>query len=352
MSDVLPTILATFTGPRYQVVLGRDFEWSENSWTNNIFRAYEVLFGRRIGIKAEASAIYDGELWYHYAHSWEASFSLIEKFIRGVFEIRFPYRIYIPILMTPQGIPVPTSPYLFAIAFDTSANITSSSNISTSYTVTGSNPFIICTGDASQVGTPWPTNCSYNGVNLTRDYNSMTLFQPNQWDAFYYLAGPATGSNTFALNWTGTASANMVALGSYSGVSQAGTLDSSANGFSASATTINATTTVVAANSWLISEISNNGGNVTIGGGSSVTRQHAFAQYYGDSNGAVGTGSQTITWTFSGATQWNWYVASIAPFAAVGPTNVKTWDGITQSTGIKIYEGVALASVKSVEGVT
>lgn len=37
---------------------------------------------------------------------------------------------------------------------------------------------------------------------------------------------------------------------------------------------------------------------------------------------------------------------------AVGPTNVKTWDGVTQSTGIKTYEGVALANVKSVNGIT
>jgi hypothetical protein len=34
----------------------------------------------------------------------------------------------------------------------------------------------------------------------------------------------------------------------------------------------------------------------------------------------------------------------------VGPTTVKTWDGVTQSTGIKTYLGVALASVKSVNG--
>lgn len=36
---------------------------------------------------------------------------------------------------------------------------------------------------------------------------------------------------------------------------------------------------------------------------------------------------------------------------ASGPANVKTKDGVTQSTGIKTYESVALASVKTVEGV-
>ncbi len=35
-----------------------------------------------------------------------------------------------------------------------------------------------------------------------------------------------------------------------------------------------------------------------------------------------------------------------------GPTNVKTFDGVTQSTGIKTYLGVALSSTKSVDGIT
>lgn len=39
------------------------------------------------------------------------------------------------------------------------------------------------------------------------------------------------------------------------------------------------------------------------------------------------------------------------PFVAPGPTNVKTWDAVTQSTGIKTYEGVVLASTKTVIGV-
>ncbi len=38
--------------------------------------------------------------------------------------------------------------------------------------------------------------------------------------------------------------------------------------------------------------------------------------------------------------------------AVAGPTTVKTWDGVTQSTGIKTYFGVDLANVKSVDGAT
>lgn len=54
-------------------------------------------------------------------------------------------------------------------------------------------------------------------------------------------------------------------------------------------------------------------------------------------------------------TAWLTYMDSYSatdPTPATGPTNVKTWDGVTQSTGIKTYEDVALASVKSVNGIT
>jgi hypothetical protein len=47
------------------------------------------------------------------------------------------------------------------------------------------------------------------------------------------------------------------------------------------------------------------------------------------------------------------FVADIpATCVASGPTNVKTWDGITQSTGVKQYFGVDLANVKTVNGVS
>lgn len=52
---------------------------------------------------------------------------------------------------------------------------------------------------------------------------------------------------------------------------------------------------------------------------------------------------------------WTTYVDSFDstdPSPAAGPTGVKTWDDVTQSTGIKTYEDVALASTKSVIGVS
>jgi len=41
-----------------------------------------------------------------------------------------------------------------------------------------------------------------------------------------------------------------------------------------------------------------------------------------------------------------------ATCSVAGPTTVKTWDGVTQSTGIKTYLGVTVANTKSVIGAT
>ncbi len=59
------------------------------------------------------------------------------------------------------------------------------------------------------------------------------------------------------------------------------------------------------------------------------------------------------SWSWNtGTHDANLSIASFKGIPASGPTNVKTKDGVTQSTGIKTYMGLALASVKSVEGVT
>lgn len=44
--------------------------------------------------------------------------------------------------------------------------------------------------------------------------------------------------------------------------------------------------------------------------------------------------------------------AGLAYPLVLGPVNVKTWNGVTQSTGVKTYNGIATASVKSVNGIT
>lgn len=76
---------------------------------------------------------------------------------------------------------------------------------------------------------------------------------------------------------------------------------------------------------------------------SNMAAEWSFNNVYTDASG------NSNTLTPSGSPVFATDVPAVC--AVVGPTNVKTWDGVTQSTGVKTYFGVAVASVKSVNGV-
>ncbi len=317
---ILPLALAVLTQHKREVISIDKIQWASNLWVYNIFRVYEIIFGRRHGIKHEMSKDIANNITY--AHTWEAAFALIEYQIRELRHWRFPYRIYIPVLATPTGVLIPASPYLFAIAFDTSANFgTVTTNVSSSYTVTGSNPFLMASGlgkHGAAGSDVWPTNCTYNSVNMTK--TDATTTYPGgggAWLAAYYLFAPATGSNTFAITWTQSLQFAFPFCSSYSGTSQSGTLDShnSASGTSAGTSWV-ASTTVVAASCWLWTNSDNDNDVTTLSIG---TERQASGNHGApnDSNATVGTGSQSITYTLaSGTANYAWFMISIAPAAS------------------------------------
>lgn len=137
---------------------------------------------------------------------------------------------------------------------------------------------------------------------------------------------------------------------SYTGV--AGGFDAYKLDGSASTNSKTSTITTIADNSWVVYVARAHGEVITAGSGVTF-RQNSTILTWGDSNGVVhpaGNYSQTVTFPTDGI---GVFQASFSPTAPPsGPTNVKTWDGITQSTGVKTYNSVALASVKSVIGIT
>lgn len=88
-------------------------------------------------------------------------------------------------------------------------------------------------------------------------------------------------------------------------------------------------------------------GSIRVLAGQKVTAGDVIA--LADNTG-LSTGSQSMTYNESPAEGFAAGMVSFAPAVAAGPTTVKTWDGITQSTGIKTYFGVDLANVKTVDG--
>ena len=116
---MLKTLLEKITGkPRYSP----EIKWSSNSWTHNVFRVYEMIFGRKYGIRAELSSIPFENKTLYYCHSWESVFALTETKVRELLKGLVPKisLVYVPQLQTTNGfnLPLSNSPYLFAIAFD------------------------------------------------------------------------------------------------------------------------------------------------------------------------------------------------------------------------------------------
>lgn len=287
MKNPLPQILATITGhPRYLP----DIKWSSKLWTHNIFRVYELVFGRRYGIRAEMTAGWVNGEWVQQAYTFESSCALVETAIRNF--IRFPkfklVKVYIPQLSF-VGLPQQRQqPYLLAIAYDNvSAEITSAS-----LTITGSD-MILVTAARALSGDDL-TGVTYNSVSLTLGVKQ-TMLARTQY--LHYLKGPSTGSNT--LTFSGTSTAGRGA--SYSGASQTGGVDSAGVYETASGTrTVNISVTTT--DSWIVENYGSYDAEPT-DQVVCTTARSAFpeASQISDTNAGVssGTNSPGYTWGVS-----------------------------------------------------
>lgn len=129
--------------------------------------------------------------------------------------------------------------------------------------------------------------------------------------ALCILANPPTGAQTItAVPNIGT---SVIIVSSFNGVDQTNPVDSSAS-LALGATTSSPqllTTTVVNANCWLVGGTNETSSNTVAGIGTTRRQLDLF-----DSNGTVGTGSQSLQVTFSGTQAMAWVVASLKPAGA------------------------------------
>lgn len=298
MRKILPFILASITNhPREIVVPGVDFNWNSKLWVHNVFRVYEMLFGRRAGIKAEMSAWADDGVTYYKCHSWESIFALAEANIRGAFKWKLPSMVRLPQL-TPVGMPAFSSPFVFAIASDTQASgvFPGVANINTisSYVLSGSNTLLMshAWGATATTAVVW-------GVNTLTAIASQNS-SDGSFESQYVLVG-LTGTNNLSV--TSTSNTSMSIGTSYTGVNQSTTPDSFVPFPTLSANTKTYTTTVVASNCWMfLTNLADDH--------SAVASTGAFLRQQGnnvvlaafDTNGTVGTGSQSMTVVVSAST--------------------------------------------------
>lgn len=351
MQIILPNIIAFLTRfPREQVSI----VWSDNSWTHNVFRFWELIAWRREGIRREAYAyarnIEGKTVVFRQFFTLEARIAHYEGVVREFFKSmsRVRVRVTLPVLITPNGFRIPLSPYLFAIAVDATGSLRNSGGatpISFSFTCTGSNLGLFSDS----------ISFLQNTATMTYNISSMTKFegidgQTNLLNApeGFYLNAPSTGSNTLAGTYTDDDNCALAAV-SYTGVSQtSGVIDSHATGSTNAATSLTTSSTVVASGCWHVL-FGNTDQAMTASTGSNLRlNMAAFGDMMWDSNGTVSTGSQSMAVTISPSGKGRTVIFSIAPPAAAGPSNLKTYNTNVKSN-IKTVDTNTLANMKTLD---
>lgn len=335
MLQTITNIYAKLTGTtRYRP----EIKWSKY-WTSNIFRFYELIFGRKYGVRREISAVRVNGKVYHYCHTIESVLTFAEIKVREFFSSfkLVPVRIYIPQL-SPVGLPPISSPYLFAIAFDSGLDAQSVNNYS--FTNTAGDFLVVAIRTASGETV---TGITYNSAALTN--NTQVTFDPG--DRILYMwskKSPSTGSNTVSI--TGPTFYRDLYTASYSGCDTT-TNPGNTGTNTGSGTSLSVSLTTNAAGDWLAAAGRDDSGNLA-SGTNWTPRGAATSIQYGDSNASVGTGSQTVQIT---GVSGNLYMCAmvIRAAAASGPANMKSLDG-NAIANIKSIDGNLIANVKSFDG--
>lgn len=326
---ILPFILAQITRhPRTLVDVGTNFNWSSKSWIHNTFRVYELIFGRRYGIKCEMSSSVDGQQ----PHTFEAVCALAETMLRMWLARKLPeFRIVrVPALATPQGVLFQFA-YRYAVAFDAAAgnkdNSGAVTNITWSHTVTGSNTFMVGNAGIQAINQTTTTfdAFTYNALALTLSETSAAA--ANVKVGLYYRIAPTTGANTVSLTISQVLDGGGEQLtgitSTYSGAAQTGQPDSSnIAAQTGTQTSFTVSTTVVATDCWISGSASEDAGDIAGGSPGTGTTYRDVAQFNqvaADSNGTVSTGSQSLIWGRAGNLgNQAGAIMSIAPGADAG----------------------------------
>lgn len=333
---ILPGLLSIFTGHREKT----DIVWYKNNWLGNAFRLYEMLFWRKVGIRAEGASGQneDGTEWhvsYTYEHLGFRVEHAIREFLARKYRLRF--KINLPDIRLPEMLfPMPQlayagvgrlpepkkSPFLFAIAWDADDGFVAY-QATLVHIVTGTNPalYVMDDGDG-QTTVPSPWTCTYNSVGMT-DIRADNQDAPgsDRWKKAWFLGASSTGSNTIS---TSGSTFNMLGCVSYSGAQSSSTVDSSFSDYSTT-TSHTTSTTVVAANCWLVGtfDVVSTASTGTLRGAKKDNFQCI------DSNATVGTGSQSLAVNKVNAGKSCGIVASFAPFtAAASSVNLRSLLGV------------------------
>lgn len=330
MKNPLPKIIATLTRhPRYVPII----EWSHGQLiTHDVFRLYELVFGRRFGIRAESSVeqvLVNGRTVDKYSFYtveaflvfWECEIRKYLKSFKFGFEfVELPKFQLAGLAGQRDGMRIPI--FVFSISNTatentgfTSSGLTCSRNISTS----GS--------DRAVIGAVWTWNAAqtytkttYAGVDMTElgsragDFGNIRLVGCHN---------ATTGSNAMISNTSGNMQ-HFTTAAAYSGVASGSAAaafpDLSTNG-TVNAVTVTATMTTSVTDSWVFlhartpSRATTAGAN-TFGRTSNTTSADSVRIF--DSNAARASGSNSLVYNWTGSANTYWVMNSMAPAGAGG----------------------------------
>jgi len=242
-----------------------------------------------------------------------------------------------------------------AIAYDNSVTAQHVTPVTATMTISASATMALCAvmnGNGS-----WTVDTmTLNGVAMTALTNyKITSGSLNNWKVYiYYLANPSTGSQTFSCSSSSASGGIYIVAGTWTGTGS--TVEAFHQDSNTSGSTLTNTVTTLTNNAWCMSFASsddNGGGKPTANSGCTLRKLEAVDNVMGlfDSNGAITpAGSKSFVYNINGTHGGRGVIMSIPPLAS-GPTNVKTWDGISLSS-VKTIDDIAIASIKSIDGVT
>ena len=329
-----PTIVALLTGAdRYFP----NIEWASDNWTHNAICLFELIFGARMGIHGPQTTSWTevkngvvvgrGKI----AHSFAGMFIVLESYIRAYLKSwKFvPFKVYVPVMQTAGGFPVPMSPWLFAIAVDTTTQDYGGSTgtvVNVAHTAGGSERFAWAGFFYQNATTTTVTAMTYDSVSMVATAETPQSIPANGNNSkavfLYGLTAPTTTTNAdVSVTWADSLSASYLTVTTYTGAQASSTADAStSNSGTAAGSTL--TLTTVADNAWIYGfwrcEI---GGGVA--GANTTMRYNNTDGGSGDTNAAQSpAGSYSVAYTFNSAV-YGGIAASFGPFVAVATANIK-----------------------------
>jgi hypothetical protein len=239
-----------------------------------------------------------------------------------------------------------------AIAFDAASNTGDwgASALSThdlSHTCTGSNRFLaVGVAEYSDSGVRTISGVTYNGVAMTKANGiTATVESANQVTELWYLDGPASGANTVTVTYSDTRRYSTILASSYTGKTSTGIdAHNATQNVAASTSSPTCNVNVVANDCWLVGVAFSRNGALSAGTATTKRTGNATGHAFGDSNGVVGTGNQTLAYTASSET-WPGVVSLSFSEAGGGGGGVSTAVGAVSAAATVTAIGRSFAHV-------